>query len=317
MPRIETSPETHRIEGNPRCPLCAQNANVGIRIGSNDVFEGWCARCSNVRITQAAVEEARGLNKTHLISVWFRRLSPDDEVGTLKRSDVARIIKDTPQYSVLEKLDLALEVISSTTREPGQKARFSVRDDYPLMYSASEQEAVFYVKQLAELGYIKEEACLATITAKGYQRIVEMQRAGRTSAFVFVAMSFDLSMNAVYDEAIEPAVRKAGYKPVRVDRTEHVNRIDDEIIGRIRGSRFMIADFTGQRPGVYFEAGLMMGLGRNVIWMCKKEDLKNVHFDTRQYNFIVYEDVSGSNKRLYDRIIAIEGEGPESKGVQQ
>jgi hypothetical protein len=72
-------------------------------------------------------------------------------------------------------------------------------------------------------------------------------------------------MNGVYDEAIQPAIREARYKPVRIDREQHANRIDDEIVGRIRGSRFMVADFTGQRHGVYFEAGLMLGLGRTVI----------------------------------------------------
>ena len=72
----------------------------------------------------------------------------------------------------------------------------------------------------------------------------------------------------------------------------------------------MVVGFTGQRAGVYFEAGLMLRLGLAVIWMCKKHELKQVHFDTRQYNFIDYEDISGAKKWLYDRIIAIEGEGP-------
>ena len=120
-------------------------------------------------------------------------------------------------------------------------------------------------------------------------------------------------MNEVYDGAIAVAVREAGYKAVRIDREQHANRIDDEIIGRIKGSRFMVADFTGQRAGVYFEAGFMAGLGRAVIWMCKKEDLEQVHFDTRQYNFIDYEGVAEAKKRLYDRIVAIVGEGPEPR----
>jgi nucleoside 2-deoxyribosyltransferase len=94
---------------------------------------------------------------------------------------------------------------------------------------------------------------------------------------------------------------------------EHVNRIDDEIIGRIRSSRFIVADFTGHRAGVYFEAGMMLGLGRTVIWMCKDDDLANAHFDTRQYNFINYKSVEEARKRLYDRIMAIEGAGPETK----
>ena len=194
---------------------------------------------------------------------------------------------------------------------PGQQSTFNYEWDYPLVYAKHHNEAVFYVRQLAELGYGKEDSLKARMTAKGYGRISELQRASRSSAFAFIAMWFDTSMNEVYDLAIEPAVREAGYKAVRIDREQHANRIDDEIIGRIRASRFMVADFTKQRPGVYFEAGFMVGLGRTVIWMCRKDDLKDVHFDTRQYNFIDYENVAELKKRLYDRIIAIEGEGPE------
>jgi hypothetical protein len=105
-------------------------------------------------------------------------------------------------------------------------------------------------------------------------------------------------MNNMYDKAIEPAVRDAGYRPIGVDRTEHVNRIDDEIIGRIKAGRFMVADFTGHRQGVYFEAGMMLGLARTVIWMCKDEELAASHFDTRQYNFINCKSAEEAQKRV-------------------
>jgi CheY-like chemotaxis protein len=35
----------------------------------------------------------------------------------------------------------------------------------------------------------------------------------------------------------------------------------------------------------------------NVIWMCRKEELDNVHFDTRQYPFIVYNSIADARKR--------------------
>jgi hypothetical protein len=54
----------------------------------------------------------------------------------------------------------------------------------------------------------------------------------------------------------------------------------------------------------------MLGLGRNVYWMCQKSELDKVHFDTRQYNFIDYESSEDARKRLYNRIMAIEGKGP-------
>ncbi len=121
-------------------------------------------------------------------------------------------------------------------------------------------------------------------------------------------------MEAVWRNVIEPAIKEAGYKPFRIDREHHVNRIDDEIIGQVRRSRFMVADFTLQRGGVYFEAGMMHGLGRKVVWMCHESELtpeKGLHFDIRQFNFLTYSEPDEViKKQLYERILAIEGEGP-------
>ena len=153
------------------------------------------------------------------------------------------------------------------------------------------------------------------LSMAGWERVGELRQAGPKSAFAFVAMSFAAKMNDLYDKSIAPAVRQAGYEPIRVDRKEHTNSIDDEIIGNIRKSRFMVADFTEQRPGVYFEAGMMNGLGRTVIWMCDKGELEKVHFDVRQRNFIDWSSVEDARKRLYDRIRAIEGEGPNALAV--
>jgi hypothetical protein len=246
----------------------------------------------------------------HLISAWLRRRPAGAPVEILVDEDIDAILKDTPRLSVLDKLDRTLSLISSMTPHPGRPSSLRYKYDYPLIYTKNEEEALFYLKELGALNYIREEMGSAKMLAKGYQRLFEIQRASRDSAFAFVAMWFDPSMSEIYDRAIELALREAGYRALRIDREQHVNRIDDEIIGRIRGSRFMVADFTGQRAGVYFEAGFMLGLGRTVIWMCKKEDLQRVHFDTRQYNFIDYDTVAEAKKRLYDRIIAIEGEGP-------
>src|SRR5436305_13402542 len=89
------------------------------------------------------------------------------------------------------------------------------------------------------------------------------------------------------------AVRDAGYRPLRIDRKEHNNKIDDEIVAEIRRSKFVIADFTSEpdrpRGGVYFEAGYAMGFGTPVIWTCKEDLISQVHFDTRQFNHIIWK----------------------------
>ncbi len=296
-----------------QCPLCNQESRVEVDFKSLN-REGRCGRCGYIRITEDAVEEANKRGKLHILSAWFRRIN-SSEVSLVKRLDIVTIIDDTPEYSVLEKIDRTLAAMFDYTPEPGQRSEFTPQNDYPLVYAKSSNEAAFYIRQLAELGYVQQDTntSIVRIKAKGFERLMEMKKSGRTSSLAFVAMSFAEQMNDTYDNAIAPAVGMAGYKPIRVDRTEHVNRIDDEIIGKIKTSRFMVADFTGQRQGVYFESGMMLGLGRTVIWMCEDDDLKGSHFDTRQYNFINYKSVGEARKRLYDRIMAIEGAGPEKK----
>ena len=66
----------------------------------------------------------------------------------------------------------------------------------------------------------------------------------------------------------------------------------------------MVADFTGNRGGVYFEAGFALGLGIPVIWMVRNDYLEEIHFDTRQYNHIVYETEVDLKQQLKYRIQA-------------
>lgn len=95
-----------------------------------------------------------------------------------------------------------------------------------------------------------------------------------------------------------------GYRPIRVDRIEHNDNIDDRIISEIRRSGLLVADFTGHRGGVYFEAGFAMGLGIPVIWSCRDTDVESLHFDTRQYSHIVWTNPEDLEEKLVQRIEA-------------
>jgi nucleoside 2-deoxyribosyltransferase len=85
-----------------------------------------------------------------------------------------------------------------------------------------------------------------------------------------------------------------------------------KIITEIKNSRFIIADVTHQRAGVYFEAGYALGLGLPVIWSVRDDDLNNVHFDTRQYNHIVWESEAHLSEQLYFFITSLIGKGTKT-----
>jgi hypothetical protein len=120
---------------------------------------------------------------------------------------------------------------------------------------------------------------------------------------VFVAMWFDSTMNNAFN-AIEKAVMECGLNVVRIDQKEHNNEISGEILFEIKKSKIIIADVTNQRNGVYFEAGFAMGNQKTVIWSCQESDLKNVHFDTRQYNHVLWKDENDLYKKLKSRLLA-------------
>ncbi len=125
-------------------------------------------------------------------------------------------------------------------------------------------------------------------------------------------MWFDKSMQSAFGDGIRPAIEDAGYTPLRIDQKEHANKIDDEIIAEIRKSKFLVADLTGNRGGVYYEAGFAYGLGLTVIYCCREDALKDVHFDIRQFNTIVWREPSELRTALKTRIEAILGHGPKN-----
>ncbi len=130
------------------------------------------------------------------------------------------------------------------------------------------------------------------------------------SAQGFVAMWFHETMRDAYIGGFEVGIRNAGYDPLRVDRVEHIGKIDDEIISQIRRSRFVVADFTGQRSGVYFEAGFALGLNLPVFWTCRQNQIDELHFDIRQFNCIDWTEPPELADRLQKRIEAVIGAGP-------
>lgn len=156
----------------------------------------------------------------------------------------------------------------------------------------------------------------------GYERLERVEQLQVASRQAFVAMWFGTPVQTAYDNGIEPAIQDAGFMPFRIDRKEHANKIDDEIVAEIKRSRFVIADFTcpivegadgnrtpNARGGVYYEAGLAQGIGIPVIWSVREDCLDYVHFDTRQFAHIVWKDPLDLRDRLKNRIRAVIGQG--------
>ena len=124
----------------------------------------------------------------------------------------------------------------------------------------------------------------------------------------FVAMWFDESMEGVYCNGIKVAIECLGYESVRIDKQEHNDRIDQRIFEQIRKARFLVADLTANRAGVYYEAGFAAGQGIPVIHICKDTDFDSRHFDVKTYNTIKYSGEVDLCEKLTSRIAGTIGQ---------
>jgi hypothetical protein len=149
------------------------------------------------------------------------------------------------------------------------------------------------------------------LTAKGLLAADQLQTINAASSQGFVAMSFDPKLFAAWTNGFEPAIRLAGYAPLRIDAKEYIGGISDQIMAEIRQSRFVVADYTQQKNGVYFEAGFALGLGLTVIPTCRASEINQLHFDIRHLNTLDWTDPEDLTVKLDQRIRGVIGVGPK------
>ena len=185
--------------------------------------------------------------------IWTKRRS-----GVLKR---AALDCNNFQHPPSERLDRLL--MFGIAEQNGIGGVFSPYEAAACgaTHSQSTAEVVALANALMEEGLLDktDQQDYLRVTPRGY--ILAREKPRSASQNGFIAMWFDPAMNAARLEGLEPAIRDAGYNPVVVSGVEHINKIDDEIVSQIRKSRFLVADLTGHRGGVYFEAGFALGLG--------------------------------------------------------
>jgi hypothetical protein len=232
-------------------------------------MKGWCPACSNFAITNNSLQFAKEAGKLHLLVAFLRRLPSDAWTENFQEIDLRNIqsvLSQVAEPEILEQFDLALRFICEMCSEVGVPSTFDFKTDWPLLVAHSRRGAHYILRQLAETGYLRAPNGRLNPprpTRKAYERLLEIRSSGHLSLNGFVAMSFSPDRDAVWKEIIKPAILAAGYRPVRVDQYEHNRRIDDEIIAQIKRCRFLVADFTQQKQGVYFEAGPDLPIRRN------------------------------------------------------
>jgi len=156
---------------------------------------------------------------------------------------------------------------------------------------------------IAVLDYLLEQELLkgsmngsgatAGLSFEGWRRVEELRRQSpRQVRRAFMAMQFgDPDLDHVFRVCFKQAAKAAGYSLTRLDEAAPAGLIDNRLKIEIHRARFLVADLTNANAGAYWEAGYADGLGKPVIYSCRKDffEAREPHFDTNHHHTVIWD----------------------------
>lgn len=289
------------------CQLCndeLQNAPKN----SGDSYYYACPNCGNYSLsgTQSAVMGAAQYTDTQraLLSAAVRRMASGGGQPMLTSDLAETILGNTQLPNAMEQQERLIVFLGETLVEPGQVIDLKAGSMRATLGSITTLAAGWVLRQAFENGSVQGhliqsingpyELIRATLSIQGWQTFGELQRSPRAARGAFMAMKFyDSELTNFFKEHLKPAVARAGFNLTKLDDAPRAGLIDDRLRLEIRTSRFLIADLSHGNPGAYWEAGYAEGLGRPVIYTCRKDVFEDPeakpHFDTNHHLTVVWD----------------------------
>lgn len=291
--------------GTP-CPVCATILKRDESRDGRHFFE--CPRCGPYSLSGTAkailaANISREDSVATKISYALYRMTKREQWAMLTSDLLENIIRNTELPRPLEQLDNLILWLGE--KQPNMGTAVEMSPDAIAAVGAEDSISVgFLVTQAIEAGLISgiAEQVLSgdyiipsmQLSLKGWERFEELQRGKASGRHAFMAMQFgDVELDKIVEEHFKPAVEATGFDLKRLDDGQPAGLIDDRLRVEIRQSRFLIADLTHQNRGAYWEAGYAEGLGKPVIYTCRKDIFDNkvegTHFDTNHHLTVVWE----------------------------
>lgn len=320
-----------------KCPICEKETCIAEPVygyynddGSSDdnlCYSGGCNICGDFIVSDDLIKIQIPNNqiKRYIVSSVTRNLSEDKKLEKRKSilflrscDDVNNSIKipDNP----IDKIELLLMYFYDNLTHLGSSIKFIPEKDYSICFAINESELLQYLRFLIDQGYCKtsvdepikmygrEEVLLDQdifLTILGWEKAHELANLVRDSKQAFIAMHFSDQTEDLLSRGFYPAIDSCGYKPYSSIKDEHNESITDVIMANIRKSGLMIADLTGARQNVYYEAGFAKGLGIPVIFTCQEGAFeKDSHFDVDHIKHIKWKEAEDLKEKLKNRIEA-------------
>lgn len=291
------------------CPIC-KTAKAGDGISYDDCFIYKCPTCGKYKIsgsTHAYIENKTNLNK---LSSWVSEQNKiyKESMPYINSENIEQILNQRDR-KIKEKFDCMM--LSLNLCQARKHIKFNnfnhcyIKDEneFRMLLKRAEENQLIEYTAAQMLTPSQPEIIFNGLTYGGQEYIEKLEETNKHSNKIFMAFWFDneKKMQNIFDGIVKQKIEAAGFLADRVSSstTRHDNKISDEIIAKIKSSRAVIADCTGNRTAVYYEAGFAMGMKIPVFWTCKSDEKDKICFDVNQHPFILWQD----EEELADKIV--------------
>jgi hypothetical protein len=103
----------------------------------------------------------------------------------------------------------------------------------------------------------------------------------------FVMMPFGYWFDRYYKEIYVPAIKEAGFEPVRADELFTTGSVVEQVWEQIEKAKLLLADLSGKNANVFYELGLAHAARKPVVFTSAQVD--DVPFDLRHLRVIIYD----------------------------
>ncbi len=234
-----------------------------------------------------------------ILSYSIRKMQIPDRLPGIDALRIKDILKNTKLPTPAEQADNLILWLGDNTEDPGGEKAISAKKHQAIIGAISHANVEYVLKSLFEEGLLekvraKDQVTWAKLSFRGWKRYEELKRSISDSRKAFMAMKFgDPELDSIVDDHFKPAAEKTGYDLYRLTERPRAGLIDDRMRVEIRTSRFLIADLSHGNQGAYWEAGYAEGLGKPVIYTCKKEIFddseEKPHFDANHHLTIIWD----------------------------
>jgi hypothetical protein len=299
------------------CDICDNQAEYSTTRDSSQSWSrviGRCPRCGEFEYDVSVVPKIRSPDEMVRLSGWVREQNAAGVVPVRITPEILRRVSNMRLPGLRERASRVL-VKLARDRSDALFSRAAVAQDLELQgrsYSLNEGAVDLLIRILLDDNSLRFDGGSCAVTPKGLLAAEALQAGAFNFAQGFVAMWFDGDLRDAWINGFDPGIRAAGFRPFRIDNKDYVGGITGEIMAEIRRSRFVVADYTGQVNGVYFEAGFALGLGLTVIPTCRADEIPKLHFDIKHLNTLLWNTPAELAHGLTKRIRAVIGAGPDA-----